>query len=413
MTAVPESPALVISGPDCLPSVVPHLLGFHPEASVVVLGLDPGSQVRVTLRVDLPPDHDDGSGWATLVPAFLRAGAPTALLVVYPAAGADPWRGGEVRPLPHRAAVDAAAEALAAGGVRALEAVCVVGDRLRSYWCLDETCCPPEGRRVPAEELLRIEAELVGTGSAPLASRRTLESLLDPRPDDDPVVLEVADEVALRAGEVASYGEDDVASFLLGLSISAVTPDQPQLLAALAGAATSLCSWVRPRDLLLRALSVDAGPELLRAARTVLVEAVRCARGPAVAPVASLLAVCAWLSGDGAAARVALDRAALADPAYSLATLLTAALDAGMPPWIWASMMDELPVARILETGDGPPKAADPDAVLAGLGLPGLLDDDLDADALDDADEAWDWCDDPSCAACACARGTSGEDRVV
>ena len=64
--------------------------------------------------------------------------------------------------------------------------------------------------------------------------------------------------------------------------------------------------------------------------------------------MAAVLAVCAWVDGDGAAARVALDRALDADPAYSLAGLVAAALDTGTPPWTWVSMMSEVSVAEIL-----------------------------------------------------------------
>lgn len=424
MTALPElpgppgvpadAPRLVVRGPDCLPAVVPHLLGFHPDDSVVVLGLEPRtSQVRVTLRIDLPPEDDDGSGWAALVPAFHRAGALEALLVVYPRAGSDPWREGEPpRPLPHRAVVDTAADLLAAGGVRALDAVCVVGDRMRSYWCLDQGCCPPEGRTVPVSEQLRIDAEFVAAGSAPLGSRRSLESQLDPRPDDDAFREQVDDLVRELRPAVASYGVAEVESYLRGLSILGAGADQPHLLATLVAQASSLCEWVRPRDLLMRALSVDTDPETLRTARTVLVEAVRCAPATEAAPVASLLAVCAWLSGDGASARVALDRAAAADPTYSLATLLTAALDSGLPPWSWASMMADLTVDRILTTGDGRPRSVPREDVLGGLGVPGWAPDEGrdpdDHEGLLDGDETWDGCTDPGCAACACVRGTEG-----
>jgi hypothetical protein len=51
-----------------------------------------------------------------------------------------------------------------------------------------------------------------------------------------------------------------------------------------------------------------------------------------LAPVATLLAWCAWRSGNGVLAGAALRRALLADPAYSLAHLLTEALDQGLPP---------------------------------------------------------------------------------
>jgi hypothetical protein len=51
-----------------------------------------------------------------------------------------------------------------------------------------------------------------------------------------------------------------------------------------------------------------------------------------VAAPATLLAVCAWLRGDGAMASVALERALDSDEDYRLAQLLRSALAACMRP---------------------------------------------------------------------------------
>jgi hypothetical protein len=121
--------------------------------------------------------------------------------------------------------------------------------------------------------------------------------------------------------------------------------------------------------------------------------------------VASLLAVCGWLGGDGALARVALERAQLADPGYSLAALLGAALDGGLPPWSWSSMMAEVSVERILATGDGPPRSAP--GARVDVDDRGGLDAFDELTAYDDYDDTW--CADPGCAACRCAQGTAGD----
>jgi hypothetical protein len=47
---------------------------------------------------------------------------------------------------------------------------------------------------------------------------------------------------------------------------------------------------------------------------------------------ATLLALSAWLRGDGATAGLALRRARDGDPRYVLAALLETALDGGVPP---------------------------------------------------------------------------------
>jgi hypothetical protein len=96
---------------------------------------------------------------------------------------------------------------------------------------------------------------------------------------------------------------------------------------------------VRVRDTVLwDLLSADSAAGLARAAET-LVRCVRAAPPGAVAPAATLLAMCAWQRGDGVRAGAALERVMADDPDYSLARLLLHALDAGLPPQEWRAAM--------------------------------------------------------------------------
>jgi hypothetical protein len=61
-------------------------------------------------------------------------------------------------------------------------------------------------------------------------------------------------------------------------------------------------------------------------------ECARRAPAPLDAAPATLLAVSAWLRGDGATANIALERALASDPAYGLAQLLSQALAACLSP---------------------------------------------------------------------------------
>jgi hypothetical protein len=353
MTPAPSPPALVVRGPDSLPALVPHLVGFHPAASLVLVGLAPQRRtVRVTVRIDLPEEGDDLvdvlDAWAPSLAALPAAGALETILVLYPRPDEAPWGAGPARDLPHRALVDELAADLGEAGIHALDAVCVVGERMRSYWCDDSTCCPPEGRVADVRESLRVRATLVAHGSAPLASRDLLVGALAPRSPDDPLRLAVdraRDGVVIR---MPSGALRRVEHFVAGARDLADDPRTTARLVRLVVMAGWLCSAIRSRDLLLRTLTVDPDPAGLAAARTVLAEAVRCADGPDAAPVASVLAVCCWVAGDGAAARVALERAMSADPAYPLAGLVSAALDTGTPPWTWVAMMGEVSVEEIL-----------------------------------------------------------------
>ena len=353
MTHAPATPTLVVRGPDSLPALVPHLVGFHPADSLVLLGLAPERRaVRVTVRMDLPARDDDVmevvDAWAKSLLALPQSGAIDVVLAVFPRDGDSPWRDTDPDDLPHRALVGELADELAEAGIQVLDAVCVVGERIRSYWCHDRGCCPPEGRLADPAELLRVRAMLVVHGSAPLSSREELVHTLDERPADDPLRAAVAkarDGVVIR---MPSGTERRVQHVVEGLRGLAVDPRNEATMVRRVVILGWLCASVRSRDLLLRTLTVDPEPQLLATARTVLGEAVRCTSGESVAPVASVLAVCAWVDGDGAAARVALERALDADPAYSLAGLVAAALDAGTPPWTWVSMMSEVSVAEIL-----------------------------------------------------------------
>jgi hypothetical protein len=392
MTITPSPDTVVVPGPDALAALVPHLVGFVPTSSLVLLGLSgPEHRVRLTMRSDLPPvgtppddfDHE----LRRLVPAILRAGSESALLVVYPRSADDPWAGPVPLDLPCRDLVARARDCLEERGLRLDDALCVVGDRVRSYLCDDVVCCPLEGRRVDPSESLRINAAFVARGSAPLPSRDDLAASIAARPDDDPLVREVEGTRMLLGDCEAMLSVPDVESFLQGLLAWGGPGGGSHLLAPLTALATALCQRIRSRDLLLRALAVDCRPHQLELARAVLAEAVRCALPEEAAPVASVLAVTAWLCGDGALARVALDRAFACDPAYSLAGLVSAALDHGTPPWEWATMMRDLSVEAILEA-TAPAYADDDwerDGDLDDLGPDD--DDDPDVEGDDDPDD--------------------------
>ena len=411
----PRAPRLVVRGPDMMPAIVPHLVGFHPERSVVAVGLGPdGRTVGVTMRVDIPVPGDRTSQltremWTPCIGALTSVAAHDVILLLYPHAADDPWRDDDLaRDLPDRDLLAEIAAFLEDAGMNPLDALCVVGERWRSYWCADPRCCPTTGRTVDPEEAMRARLMFVQHGSAPLASRRDLVASLEPRPDDDPLRMRV---LALRASSVpaaSAVGDlvsgtvpdlvSDIDEFVAAIGRWGDDPSDAAGLEALAARAFGFCEVIPSRDLLLRALTVGGDRDLLVPTRAVLSEAVRCADRASVAPLATVLAVCAWVSGAGAAARVALDRAVEVAPAYSLAGLVTAALDAGTPPWTWSAMMADLSVEEILEAGrvrtpqPGSPQVA---AALVELGVASL--DELAELVVDDADSAEpqeDWDDD-------------------
>jgi len=166
-------PSIVVrvDSPAALLAVIPHLLGFMPEASVVVIGLTPPrDRVRVTLRYDLPdpPDADlvaDIAGHAVGVISSQHLTA--AIAVGY---GPEPL----VTP-----AADAVRDAAQRAGIDLHDFLRVEGGRYWSYRCGDEACCPAAG--VPFDATAHpAAADMVSAGKQVLADRAAVAARVAP-----------------------------------------------------------------------------------------------------------------------------------------------------------------------------------------------------------------------------------------
>jgi GNAT superfamily N-acetyltransferase len=236
--------------------------------------------------------------------------------------------------------------------------VCVGLQRQTSYLCDNPDCCPPEGRPIADARGTVVEASLVGAGSAPLPGRADLVAQLAARDADDPVLLAVRREservfIRLTAGLVERTDR-----FVADLRGWAGSPRDARARTRLVATVGHLVATIPSRDLLLRSLTVEPDHRLLKLARDVLAEAVRCAEPGQVATLAAALGVCCWVDGDGASTWVALDRAFADDPDHSLAGLVALALEQGQPPWAWTAIMAELSVEEILASARRDPTQA-------------------------------------------------------
>ena len=153
----PEEP-IAFRGPDDLVVAVPHLVGFVPERSLVVVSVRRrGTRLGlgVVARFDLPPAGrgraQGREGTAAHVSAFVRQVVDTLVkdapeqvaLLVYDATPCS------LVPVWQRL-VSRLRLAFAAVDVAVLDALHVSGTRFRAYRCSDPSCCPPQGRPVDA-----------------------------------------------------------------------------------------------------------------------------------------------------------------------------------------------------------------------------------------------------------------------
>jgi hypothetical protein len=310
-------------------AIVPHLLGFHPSQSMVVVGLN-ARRGRIVLgfRYDLPdpPDAARSQEIAQHATGVLQARRIKTAI----AAGYGP--GTLVTPVaePLRAA-------LLSAGITLRDLLRVQDGRYWSYACQDPGCCPPDG--VPFDGPAHPAAgALAAAGLTARPDRAALAGSLAPLTGPAAESVSQATGRALRrAGEfiAAPAGEADGQRRLVGAGREAVRAaigiyrrggqitDHDQL----AWLAITLAD-LRVRDDAWARME----PRFRAAHRRLWTDVVRHAREPYVPAPASLLAFTAWQSGEGALANIAIERALAADPGYSMAHLIGQAVDAGLPP---------------------------------------------------------------------------------
>lgn len=328
------------TGPTDLLALVPFLLGFHPDDSLVLVTLG-RARTPVHARQDLPVELDEVPGLVDeLVGVATRSGLARAAVVAY--TDDEALAVAVVGPL---------VDALTASGIEVPVSLRADGERWHCLGDADGRClrgCPAEGTPY---DLSRhpLTTEALVEGRVVHASRDALR---------DSLVATTLEEVDRVATAVEVAGDR--------LLAACRSPFGPPDAAAGRDHLVSEGRWVRSRVRRfvhdgLRLDSHDVGRLLVAvaavevrdvawaevghhdAARHVDLwrDVVRRAPLETRAAPAGLLAFAAWLSGDGALAACALDVSQEAEPGYSMAALLTQALAAGLPPDSWRPMPPE------------------------------------------------------------------------
>ena len=339
--------------PGALLAVVPHLLGFMPKASLVVIGTaPPRDRVKITLRYDLP--DPPGAGVAADLAAHAVGVISTQRLTAMVAVGYGPTT-----------LVDPVASALRAAawqaGIATRDFLRVEDGRYWSYQCGNEACCPAEG--TPFDPGAHsAAAAMAHAGTEVLADRAAVAARVAP-------LHGPAAESMLQATRRA---ERHVSRLLAKVRKSARLGAARQMIAAeglntvgsmiatyRAGGRFTADYQIARMTVALRELRVrdDAwarmDPAYLDAHRRLWMDVTRRAQPGYVAAPAALLAFVAWQSGDGALANVALDRALADDPRYSMALLLRQVISAGTPPSMARLPMTPEEVAASYDDAEG------------------------------------------------------------
>jgi Domain of unknown function (DUF4192) len=330
----PASPGVRVraGSPAALLAIVPHLLGFLPASSLVVIGIEPQKgSVRVTLRYDLP-DPADASLAADIAEhavAVLKSQRLSAAMVV--GYGPDAL----VRPL-----AVAFKEAARGAGIDLPECLRADGGRYWSYSCGDEGCCPKEGVPFSAGSH-PVSAAMTTAGKQVLADRGALAASIAPVTGADAEGMRWAtrraeQHVVQIIARVRKSTRLGAARYMIACEGLAAVGDMIALYRRGGTYSTEYqLAWltVALKDLRVRDDAwARMDPEDSNAHRRLWIDVVRRAQPGHVAAPASLLAFVAWQEGNGALANVALDRALADNAGYSMALLLRQVITAGAPP---------------------------------------------------------------------------------
>jgi hypothetical protein len=300
--------------PEDVLATVPLVLGFEPEDSLVLLTF--GAAHPFHARVDLPRDPDDVRAVCDqLVWPALQHRVARVLLVAY--TPASRWGGEVLRRVGAR---------FESQGIEVLS--CLRADAGRWWPVEPERSAVEDGPGSPYDARgHRFRARSVLEGRVTLPDRAAVAASVAPRPDGP------APELLAALVRATIPDPADLEALLDVLLESGDRPDDEQVAELLAAAAVG-----RHRDRVARRLGRDTA----QAHVALWSEVVRRAPRDRVADAAGVLALAAWVAGDGALAWCAVDRAREAEPAHVLSGLVAGLLEAAVPPQEWEQRLGPL-----------------------------------------------------------------------
>jgi hypothetical protein len=308
----PTHTTIRLDDPGELIAALPHLLGFQPSDSLVLVTRHGrGEPLGPTVRADLPAAEEADALFHHLADVLVRQHVASALAVVI----------GREHP-PGRALIETLGVVLDARGVELGHAYRIPEIASGARWC----CYGPDrcGGALPDPGSSRLAAAGVLDGEVTFTSRAELESLLEP---------DAAEALSRRRAALDQGGGSAPRSARAGLKLllahiqaagseAAHAPLGDGVIVALLAALAEH----RVRDAVLW-----PGPHA-EAAERLWLTLTRAAPAPERAEPACLLGLCAYLRGNGALGNIALRAAGHANPDHRLTQLLGAATGQAIAP---------------------------------------------------------------------------------
>jgi hypothetical protein len=304
-------------------SVVPYLLGFVPQESLVVVALE-GSPQRFgpCARLDLVGGNDPPDAAQRQIDFVAelveKHHFDPLILVAYSACTGDSdLTDSLMRDLIARLRDD---------GIEVTEALRADGTRWWSYTCDDRRCCPAEGTSYDADSS-RVAAEAVVAGLARAPSRDALRAQFEP----DPARVAAFEEAltALLDAPAAAYVPmtvDELRGHVAAADADGPMPDDTLVRLVIGVQKDGL------RDAAWSLMTRENAPDHF----AFWTAAMQGTPDDLLGPVGSLAAFAAWLSGRGVLASHAAERVLQVEPDHPLALSVIRLCAASVNPAVWS-----------------------------------------------------------------------------
>jgi hypothetical protein len=321
--------SVCLSDPGDLAAGIPHLLGFHPANSVVVISLTGpnGRRVGLTMRADIPAPRNDRA-LAQQLATGVRTDDPDGVVL---AVVSEAPNEADDTELPHQHLVHELTMAMTSAGSPVRDVLLIRSGRWWSYDCPHRCCEPTAGTALPTG-VTELEVATVASGVVVARDREEVMARLEPAPGRRAMGDAVLRAASERVVDILERGRDAVREEATAAIAAAAAGPRGIPGPRLSDDDLARMVWAL-RDSVVRDAALDfaLGPDAA-GAEALWMECARRAPAPLDAAPATLLAVSAWLRGDGATAAIALERALASEPDYALARLLSQALASCLSP---------------------------------------------------------------------------------
>jgi hypothetical protein len=311
---------LKVRRPDELLAIIPYLIGFHPDESIVAVFIQSG-RVVLAARIDLPPESAGDELAAQIEYLAKRHGASTLALVAYSAAS-----------LPAHRLLTRLMDRL---GKHKLADVLYVGHG--RWWSLTcgKDCCPLNGTPFDlGSHPLSAAAVFAGLGAR--ANRQELAAAVSGPPETElPRLQELAETLLI---ELENFDDPSAAAQLMASLVDTAVSGPDALNERHSLLLGLIVTDLRVRDLAWALISPEDAEEHVQLWGAVVSQVPPTL---AAAPLC-LLGLAAWVCGAGALLNCCCERLAQVDPDYSLGRLLCEISAQALPPSVWQQMGGEL-----------------------------------------------------------------------